>query len=288
MDSDRLNVVFEKLQELKQWETVSLFSRSFYELIARSLAEQGTAAASVTLAFTDFLAAEVNYHRRLAALAGRDEMLVGDLQSLADRRRVNLAAITELVANAPADTREVRRLQHLVLAECYYHQHRPRSVVQHLRLAIECGASHHLIHFALGYNLYALAVEDFAVIGSQDAGIIITDQVAFQRYCLVAASAFEASLSGSEFDGQVYWWMAHVLESAGMADAAHDLHDRAAAPDGRHSGDDQTAYLSELDEAAEAPDYLPQITVAEIEQAGKLLRGSFSLSDVLGYEPGED
>ena len=289
MDRERMDAIYEKLHQLQQSETVSLFSQAFYELIAAELADEDAAAASVALAFADFLAAEVNYHRRLAVLADRDEMLVSDLQSLAEKRRVNLEAIAETVASAPASNRKVKGIQHLLLAECYYHQRKTHSVVEHLRSAIECGLDHHLIHFALGYNIYTLAVEDFTIAGDQETSLAITDQIAFQQYCLVAASALEASFSGTAFDTQIYWWMGHVLESIGMVDAARDLHSRApnAEGDSQRDDDDAAPYLSEFDEAAKAPRYLPEISKQEIQEAGKLLRGSFSLSEVLGYDPGD-
>ena len=285
-----MDAIYEKLHQLQQWETVSLFSQAFYELIAAELADQDAAAASVALAFADFLTVEVNYHQRLAVLADRDEMLVSDLESLAEKRRVNLEAVAETVANAPAGNREVEGLQHLLLAECYYHQGKTHSVVQHLRSAIECGLDHYLIHFALGYNIYALAVEDFTIAGDEETSLAITDHIAFQQYCLVAASAFEVSFSGTAFDAQVYWWMGHVLESIGMVDGARDLHGHVAKAQGdpQHQDDDAAPYLSEFEEAAEAPRHLPEISKQEIQEASKLLRGSFSLSEVLGHDPGDE
>ncbi len=290
MDRERMDAIHEKLQQLQQWETVSLFSQAFYQFIAAELAEEDAGAGSVTVAFADLLAAEVNYHRRLAVLADQDEMAVGDLRSLAEKRRVNLEAIAETVANALASKREVQGIQHLLLAECYYHQRKTHRVVEHLRAAIECGLDHHLIHFALGYNIYALAVEDFTIADDRESGLAITDQIAFQQYCLVAASAFEASLSGTAFDAQVYWWMGQVLESIGMVDAAGDLHQQVAQAEAELEPDDEETapYLSELEEAAEALMHLQQISKQEIQEAAELLRGSFSLSEVLGYEPGEE
>jgi len=289
MDRERMDAIYEKLHQLQQWETVGLFSGAFYELIAAELADEDAAVASVALAFADFLTVEVNYHRRLAVLADRDEMLVSDLQSLAEKRRVNLEAIAETLASAPASNRKVKGLQHLLLAECYYHQRKTHSVVEHLRSAIECGLDHYLIHFALGYNIYALAVEDFTIAGDEETSLAITDHIAFQQYCLVAASAFEVSFSGTAFDAQVYWWMGHVLESIGMVDAARDLHSHVAKAGGdlQHGDDDAAPYLSEFEEAAKAPRHLPEISKQEIREAGQLLRGSFSLSEVLGYDPGD-
>ncbi len=289
MDRERMDAIYEKLHQLQRWETVGLFSRAFYELIAAELADEDAAAASVALAFADFLTVEVNYHRRLAVLADRDEMLVSDLQSLAEKRRVNLEAIAETVASAPASNRKVKGIQDLLLAECYYHQRKTHSVVEHLRSGIECGLDHYLIHFALGYNIYALAVEDFTIAGDEETSLAITDDIAFQQYCLVAASAFEASFSGTAFDAQVYWWMGHVLESIGMVDAARDLHSHVAKAGGdpQHGDDDAAPYLSEFEEAARAPRHLPEISKQEIREAGQLLRGSFSLSEVLGYDPGD-
>lgn len=287
-----MDEIREKLQELGQFETVSVFSLGFYELIAAGLSEQGAPAAGLRLAFADFLAVEGNYHRRLGALAGKDVMRAGDLQSLADKRRVNLEMVGEMVAMTPAPGRDVEGLRHLILAECHYHRRNTRLVVEHLQSAIDCDHRHPLVHFALGYNLYALAVQDFTVIKvtDGDSSLSVTDDIAFVGCCITALAALEAGLAGSDFDAQVYWWMGHVLDSAGMTEAARDLHTRvAAAKDEAWDADDEDdGYLSELEEAAEAPRYLPAISDAEINRAAELLRGSFTSAEVLGYEPGEE
>lgn len=289
MEEDRIDTIYEKLQTLRQWETVSAFSQALYELIAERLAALGAPASAVAIAFADFLAAETNYHRRLAVLAQRDQMDLSELQALAERRRVDLHAVSEAIAGASTATREVRGMQHLLLAECYYHQRRGTEVVDHLRRAIDCGITDPLVRFALGYNLYTLALEQFGVIRGEKHEVHVTDQVAFQEHCLSAIAVLEGSLSDSSFDAQVYWWLSHIMESAGMADAARDVQDVMAdmlgesGPDGSDDG-----VPSEHDEAVAAPDYLPRITASEVREAGELLRGRFSLSEVLGHDPRDD
>jgi len=289
MEEDRIDTIYEKLQTLRQWDTVSVFSQALYELIAERLTAQGAPASGVTIAFADFLAAETNYHRRLAVLAERDQMQLSELQALAERRRVDLNAVAEAVAHAAAGNRELRGIQHLLLAECYYHQRRSTEVVDQLRRAINCGITEPLVQFALGYNVYTLALEQFGALRGEKHEVHVTDQVAFQEHCLSAIAVLEGSLTGDAFDAQVYWWLSHIMESAGMADAAHDIQDAMAdilgesgpeVPDG--------GFPSEHDEAVAAPDYLPQITASEVREAGELLRGRFSLSEVLGHEPRDD
>lgn len=292
MDRDRMHEIQDKLQQLSQWETVSTFSQAFYQLIADRLADQGAAGAGLRLAFVDFLAVEVNYHRQVAALAAKDVMLAGDLQSLSDKRRLNLEVMAEMVAITPAPGSQLQALSHLILAECQYHQRNIGPVVEHLQRAIEYDGGHPLVHFALGYNIYALAVQDCTVmqVSGGDSALTVTDDITFTRRCLTALRALEASLSGTDFDSQVYWWMGHVLDSAGMTEAARDIQSRLT-PGGDESwddDDDHDTYLSELEEAAEAPQYLPQISQDEINRAAVLLRGSFTSAEVLGYDLGEE
>jgi hypothetical protein len=281
----------DKLEQLSQWETVSTFSREFYQLIADRLADAGPPASGLRLAFTDFLAVEVNYHRRLAAMASRDEMMADDLQSLADKRRLNLDAVSEMVAMTPAPGCQLEALQHLILAECHYHRRNTSQVVHHLQHALGCENGHPLVQFALGYNIYAQAVQDYTVmkISGGDGTLAVTDDIAFSSRCLAALNALEAGLSGGDFDAQVYWWMGHVLDSAGMSEAARDVHQQLATSNDQAWEDDEPeGYLTELEEAAEAPHYLPQISQDEINRAALLLRGSFTSSEVLGYEPGDE
>ncbi|HCU37003.1 MAG TPA: hypothetical protein DGT21_16630 [Armatimonadetes bacterium] len=289
MEEDRIDTIYEKLQTLRQWDTVSVFSQALYELIAERLTAQGAAASGVTIAFADFLAAETNYHRRLAVLAQRDQMQLSELQALAERRRFDLDAVADAIAHAAAGSRELRGIQHLLLAECYYHQRRSTEVVDQLRRAINCGITDRLVQFALGYNVYTLALEQFGALRGDKHEIHVTDQVAFQEHCLSAIAVLEGSLGGDAFDAQVYWWLSHIMESAGMADAARDVQDAMADTLGEGGSEvPDGGFPSEHDEAVAAPDYLPQITASEVREAGELLRGRFSLSEVLGHEPRDD
>ncbi len=288
MEEDRIDIIYERLQALRRWDTVSAFSQALYELIAERLSRLGAAGSGITIAFADFLAAETNYHRRLAGLAQDDAVGIGDLRSLAERRRIELRMVADAIARAVAGTREVRGMQHLLLAECYYHQRHTTDVVDQLRRAIDCGVSDPLVRFALGYNVYSLAVEQFGVVRDEEE-LVILDQVSFQEHCLSAIAVLEGSLSGDSFDYQVYWWLSHIMEAAGLADAARDVSDimddmRGDAipevPDG--------GFSSEHDEALAAPEYFTQISAAEVREAGELLRGRFSLSEVIGMEPRDE
>ncbi len=287
MHQNAIQLIYDKLDELRTSDTMSAFSHAFYELIAARLATAGSGAASVLLAFTDFLAVELNYHRHLSALAARERTLVSDLESLGEKRIVNLQAIAETIAAGPATDRDARGLQHLILAECHYHQRRSAAVISHLRMALDCGIDHYLLHFALGYNIYAFAVEQFAVPSSDGTEVVITDEEAFLRNCLVALSVLETSFSGTDFDTEVCWWMGHIFDSAGMADAAAEMQTHIAVAEA--AGDaDREEQLERDGQAGEAEPPLPRITDEEIAEAGRLLRGSFPLSDVLGDELGDE
>jgi hypothetical protein len=289
MEEDRLDIIYERLQHLQKLDTVSDFSKAFYALIAEQLATADASGAHIAIAFADFLAAEGNYHRRLAVLGDENSLAVGDLQALAERRRLNLQGVVETIVCTAASSTQLRAIQHLLLAECYYHQCRTPEVVEQLRLAIECGMREPIVQFALGYNIYSMALELYATLGDDENGVIVTDHVAFQNHCLSAIAVLESSLSGEPFDVQVYWWLAHVMDAAGMADAARDIEDilgRMRDESTAHVSD--AGFPSERAEAVAAPDFLPQITADEVREAGQLLQGRFSLADVLGHDPGDE
>lgn len=288
MDRNTIRLIYDKLEQLRESDTVSSFSHAFYELIVDRLATADGGAAGVILAFTDFLAVELNYHRQLSALAVRERTLPSDLESLAEKRTVNLQAIAETIAAAPATDREVRGLQHLILAECHYHQRRIAAVIRHLRTALDCGIDHYLLHFALGYNIYAFAVEQFAVPSSAGTEVVIADHEAFLRNCLVALSVLETSFSGTDFDTEVCWWMGHIFGSAGMADAAAEMQAQVTAAMAAADGAGREEDFEPGSEVERAEHPLPRITHEEITEAGRLLRGSFSLSDVRGEELGDE
>ena len=61
-------------------------------------------------------------------------------------------------------------VRELLLAECNYHLGRTEEVVRELRRAVRIGCDHPLVHFALGYNLYAGAVQQFTRAGAARGG----------------------------------------------------------------------------------------------------------------------
>jgi hypothetical protein len=288
MDPKAIRLIYDKLEQLRQSDTVNSFSHALYELITDRLATAGGDTAGVILAFMEFLSVELNYHRQLSTLAMRERTLVSDLKSLGEKRIVNLEAIAESIAAGPASSRELRGLQHLILAECRYHQRKVADVIQHLRMALDCGIDHYLLQFALGYNIYAFAVEQYAVPSSDGTEVVISDSEAFLRNCLIALSVLETSFSGTDFDTEVCWWMGHIFDSAGMADAAAEMQTEVAAA---MAAGDEPIPEDELDRAGESGESEPplsRITDEEITEAGRLLRGSFSLSDLRGEEPGDE
>lgn len=262
----------ERLTELRKWESISPFSRLYYEFVAdelERLADDAPDVGGIAVAFEDLLAGEARYHDCLNGITGGERISFDEFHELTVRRQSSLERIAVDTGAVSVVSRQLQGIQHLIIAECYYHLRRSTDVVEQLGSAIDCGVDHHLVHFALGYNIYAMGVERYSN-SSQTETIGNAAPVAFQGCCMAAVAAFEAGLTGTEFDAQIYWWIAQVMQAAGMVDAAADAREYL------RTGDDGWDYDADGDE-------LPRITKTEIREAGEVLHGKFSLADVMGY-----
>ena len=212
------------LEEYGDMPTASLFSRAFYQLMAEYAIHSADTEASREL-LAKFLNREVRYHRRVARFTDAEAVPLEDLQSVAGKRIIALHDLIEQAKVALSQTAAGEITRQLLLAECYYHIEEPDKAVAHLEIALKDGADDSLIHFALGYNRYRLAVHSLDVITTS------TERphcdVSFPTACLQAVSAFEDALTGEGSDRQVYQWIGHVLETAGFDEAASHAFEKA-------------------------------------------------------------
>lgn len=279
MKHDRKASLNDRLKELSESGSVSAFSRSYYEFIANEIdkLEDAPGVSGISIAFEDLIAGEIRYYASLNGVTENDHVSFEQFQELTLRRRTNIEHVAGAISAISASSQRVKAVQYLITAECYYHLRRSSAVVEQLGYAIDCGADHHLVHFALGYNIYAMGVERHTKISADAKSLVTADPVAFQGYCQAAVAAFEIGLTGTEFDAQIFWWMAQIFAAAGMVDAAADIQNSLRAKYGVWNDEDDE------DDELLAVEELPKITKGEIRQAGEILNGRFSLMDVMGY-----
>lgn len=274
--------LLQRVEELATLETVSPFSVAFYRLILRMLADAPREEPG-RLACAALLDVELRYHRELKRLAGLPEVGFTDLRSTGEKHRIGLESVGDFAARLTGGSSTTAAASQLVLAECYYHLHRTEKVVAALERAEQLGVDDPLLHFALGYNRYALALETFTERGEKDGELTVRDPLSFQVQCLRAVGAFENGLTGDELDAQLYWWIGTVLEAAGLTDAAQDAYDRASAlfaENEQREGEQESA-------ATHDPGSGPAITEEEVRRAGELLKGRFAPSDIMGIDAEE-
>ncbi len=291
----------ERLDELGHYRTHTPFSQLFCRLIVAWSWEAGEAGTGVRRACLRFLDAEVWYHQQLAALSERDSVSYEDLRSLADKRRINLTALSESIHGSRFEGARANVVRHLLLAECHYHLRETEKVVEELEKAIEGGGGHPLVHFALGYNRFDRARALYAEFQSSDLIDAQRMETQFQKLCLSAADAFRDGLTGQAFDAQLHLWIGRALAAAGCTEEAEAALETAARIDpsifGRELIVDEAEQDSttepdsideeELDSEDEGDDQLPPISEEEVRLAGELLQRKWRPDDVLGEDAGD-
>ncbi len=280
--------IYDRLERLGEYRTVSDFAFAYYGLIADYLSGESREAEGVRLRMLEFLEVLERHHRALEQFTSEDDVTLGNVRSVAEKRDIGLRALLEQlgVDRAQGDT-EVGRL--LLSAECYYQLALVDRVVERLEMAVALGADHPLIHFALGYNRYELAIQAFTRYDSESGQRLVDDEDRYRLACLSAVTAMQEGLTGGSIDASLHWWIGHILGVAGFAEAA-----RKSFARGR-----EMEQLSELIEAAEEEalakgleidgdyDYdmfggRHPITQDEVERAGWLLRLSYNQSELMG------
>jgi len=291
--------IYDRLERLGEYRTVSDFAFAYYGLIADYLSGESREAEGLRLRMLEFLEVLERYHRALEQFTSEDEVTLGNVRSVAEKRDIGLRVLLEQLSVDSADSvdtghtvdsargeTEVGRL--LLSAECYYQLALVDRVVERLEAAIVCGADHSLIHFALGYNRYELAIQAFTRYDSLSGQRVVDDDDRYRLACLSAVSAMQDGLTGGSVDASLHWWVGHILSVAGFAEASRKSFAQA----------DEMERLSELLVASEEEalalgldiggDYeydlfggSHPITEDEVERAGWLLRLTYSESELL-------
>lgn len=283
MDHAELEEIYERVNRLAGYATVSSFGLSYYELIADYLSGGSRAAQGLRLCLLEFLEILERYHGALEGLVGADEVTLGNMRSATERRDIALRVLLEqLGAEIAAGDLEIGRL--LLSAECYYQLGAIANVVDRLEAALDMGADHPLVMFALGYNRYELAMRAFTRYSVDTGQCEIADEDRFRLACLSAVSAFQDGLTGTSFDRHLHWWIGRVLSAAGFAEAAQASFDKAEG-----LLDDFDVWAAEPEIGSEDLDFEDRtagapkgpITDEEVREAGILLRRSYEVSDLM-------
>jgi hypothetical protein len=266
-----------RLDDLAGLETVSPFSVAFYGLVLHLLDSLSREEAG-RLVCAGLLDVELRYHRELKRLAEAEAVTFEDLRAAGEKHRIGLESVQEFAGRAAQGQGLGVVASHLVMAECCYHLRRTEQVVTSLERAAQLGVDEPLLHFALGYNRYVLALETCTEQGETEGDMVVRDPLSFQVQCLRAVGAFEDGLTGGELDAQLYWWIGTVLEAAGLTDAAQDAYDKSAAlfAEGQANAEEHSV--------APPGTFGPgaAITEEEVRRAGELLKGTFAPSEILG------
>ncbi len=230
-DSDRYLAINATLRRLEQYSTLSPFCRAFYRLIYELLGEPERDSDKLRQAFHVFLRCECRRHQtvcRIVKDGGLDlEKIIRSGRRTHDLLNRLAGALRQMSFDEPRqDT-----VRQLLLAECNYHLGNTSQVVNELRRAVRLGCDHPLVHFALGYNLYAGAVQKFTRAGDQRGTIAVKDPAAFENACRQAITAFERGLGHEDYDAQIYWWMGLIWEILGERDTACGAFRRAMETD---------------------------------------------------------
>ncbi|MDI9583272.1 MAG: hypothetical protein QM473_03560 [Acidobacteriota bacterium] len=282
---------------LGEFDSVPVFTRLYYELVAARASRQTPEARELADLLVWHLEAEVRFHSLLKGLAGREEIPVTDMLSLADKRRISLQETLDRVDSLKLRNRRHAATAHLIAAECCYHLDSHDRVVAHLERAVQLGVDDPICYFALGYNRYLLAEEAFTTTDVETGRSVVVDESQYRTALLDAVTAFEDGISGGPLDPHLYWWMGTCLEKAGFATAAahafeqsNGLQDDDAplqseqteAPDPGGSPGDRRDGATAHEESSGGN--LPAISWEEVQQVGELLKRSFTAGEILGED----
>jgi tetratricopeptide (TPR) repeat protein len=264
-DSGRYVAINATLRRVEQYSTLSPFCRAFYRLIYELLGAPEMDSGKLRQAFHLFLRCECRRHQAVCRLVKDGGLDLATIIRSGRRTHDLLERLAGSLRQMRFGAPQQERVCQLLLAECNYRLGHTSQVVHELRRAVRLGCDHPLVHFALGYNLYAGAVQMFTRAGDRKGTVAVKDPAAFQRACLQAISAFEQGLGRDDYDGQIYWWMGLIWEILGERHSACGAFRRAMETDPDTFAEPSLEKLRRL--AAQEP---PSRSAEELERLSKL------------------
>lgn len=286
---DRILEMRAALHRLEELETVSPFSRTFYQLICDWIEESGPLCAELQEAFGTFLASEIERHRAVnEATTNRTPIL--EWVSVRYRAEPTLQRLIARLEAIPSEMSRQESLRQLILSECYAQLGDLERVVSSLRAALATGAEHPIVHFAVGYSLYMLAMRRHVRYDAVSNRYTVENRAGFQRLCEQATESLQAGFTESPFDAQLYWWIGCVQESLGNLGEARDAYKKAKEADPANFGSEVDSRLRDMphpildaisDEERERLSQLPPITNDEVLRVQQQLKRIRRVTDLM-------
>ena len=280
MKADKLDEIRKILEDLESLDTFSRFSRLFYRLLYNWVRMCGDGASDLQRALCLLLRVEERRHIVVAEIIETGRLDVPGLLRAFRRARRTARRLQKVTARLRVSGSTQAMLKHLLLAECYYHLGHTGMVIASLRRALLLGCRHPIIFFALGYNLYTKAINDYAKHGKELLSAEAEQK--FVKTCHSAIKAFKAGLEEQPFDAQLYWWIGMVHELLDAKEEARLAYQKAAEVDpvnfGRQAGKRMRKLLFAVPDAMTEEESrrlskLPQISEEEMRRASQAIAG---------------
>ncbi|MCS7254591.1 MAG: tetratricopeptide repeat protein [Armatimonadota bacterium] len=296
-----------QLEELKNSLSISEFLYGYYELILNYIDGLAPYGIKWLKAFQAMLQYEAWRHKAMRSVKESSNMNLILVLGI-EMRNALVKLLRQLERIYPQNSFEVITLQ-LLRAECLYQLGHTGEVIEALDKAIEAGCDHPLVYFALGFNIYRQALQDYVEVEPTTQRAIITDRKAFEGLCERAIGAFRSGISaaGTEpMDAQLHFWIGIVYETLGRHSEAKREYERTIeiAPElskeveqrlkhiqraeiqsGRHTEVTQTERPTEPQEISKL-ERLGRITDEEVSKMGDLLGKIDTLSEFLKSSEG--
>jgi len=278
------------LHRLEEFDTVSPFSRTFYQLICDWIEECGPISARLQEAYAKFLSIEVKRHQSVCDSGDKSRVPIIEWISVRYRAEPALRSLVQQLEAIPSDVTRQESLRQLVLAECYHEFGEDEKVIGALRAAIATGSDHPVVHFGLGYHLYMLSLKRHSRYDPVSNRYTIEYWCGFQRLCEQAIESFKTGFSDSPFDAQLHWWIGCVQESLGKMGEARDAYGKAKEIDPSGLGVEAESRLASMPqpildadspEEAERLSQLPPISNEELAKVTRLLKKARNISDFM-------
>ncbi len=270
--TERLTQLRHDLERLSQLPTVSDFVRRYLQVVYEHMENCSPQADKLLTTFEAVVSYELWHHRAMTKLAGSQELQMRYIVPLGVEMRTALLRLTRKVERLSAIAPDEVVVRELLKAHCYYQLGETEEVVKNLEEAIEHGATHPLVFFALGYNRQRLALSEYARWEPMGQRLVVTDAGAFEQTMRQALDAFRNGLSYSgrePFDAQLHFWMGIIHEMLGEPDEALAAYQRARAID-PETFTDEIAHrwerLSHRQSATPPPSQPPQPPSPELKE----------------------
>jgi len=277
------------LHRLDEFDTVSPFSRTFYQLVCDWIEECGPLCAELQDAFASFLDVEVQRHRAIAG-DSKERTSIIDWVSIRYRAEPSLRHLIARLEALPAEMSRQGCIRQLILVDCYAQVGEDEKAIGALRSALATGADHPVVHFALGYHLYLNALKRHCRYDAINNRFSTENRKTFQRLCEESVAAFRAGFSESPFDAQLHWWIACVQETLGNMGEARESYTKAKELDPNNFAAEVEHRLRDMprpildattQEEKERLSQLPPITSDEVKRISQELKKIRNVTDIM-------